>query len=69
MPELPYYTKEQIKAERFRLNLTQEQLADLSYLSVQTIRSIEAGRSATPSNLLLLTYVLQDYEDYYMEDK
>lgn len=69
MPEIAYYTKDQIKAERFRLNLTQENLADLSYLSVQTIRSIEAGRSATPSNLLLLTYVLQDYEDYYMEDK
>lgn len=69
MPELQYYTKEQIKAERYRLNLTQEQLADLSYLSVQTIRSVEAGRSATPSNLLLLTYVLQDYEDYYMEDE
>ena len=42
-----------IKEYRIANNLTQEQLADLSYISVEFIRDIEAGRSG----MSLLTFI------------
>ena len=52
------YVGKRIRAERERLKLTREDMEELTGVSVDTIKRIEAGKPATTENLLRIVMAL-----------